>query len=312
MKVCFIGLGSIGTRHCLNLYTLCRQKGISLEVHAVRSSDRPLKETLSGIGIRTLRSYEEMDPNYDMIFVTNPTSMHYETLMKTGDKSHLFFIEKPVFDREDDNQEALPLSEGTVCYVAAPLRYTSVITAAREFVKTHDIYCARAISSSYLPDWRPGQDYRLTYSAHKDLGGGVAIDLIHEWDYLTMLFGMPESVQSMSGRYSDLEIDSEDLAVYIARYPTFLAEVHLDYFGRETQRELELYTKEGCTHFDIAHSRVVFPNGEIRQYKEEPNDKYLREMEYFMSLMEDGKKDSENSIRHACNVLRITKGAATE
>ncbi len=309
MKVCFIGLGSIGTRHCLNLDRICRERGIPLEIHAVRSSDRPLRESLAGMNIRGLRSFGEMDDQYDMIYVTNPTSLHYETLMRTGEKSRLFFIEKPVFDREEEDQAALPLAKDAVCYVAAPLRYTQVIAAARAFVKDHPIFCARAISSSYLPDWRPGQDYRQTYSAHKNQGGGVGIDLIHEWDYLTMLFGFPESVESMTGQFSDLEIDSEDLAVYIARYPKFLAEVHLDYFGRETRRELELYTKDGCWHFDIAHSRVVSPTGEVQQFREEPNDKYLRETEYFLSLAEKDHRPSENTIRHACQVLRITKGA---
>ena len=72
---------------------------------------------------------------------------------------------------------------------------------------------ARVICSSYLPDWRPGVDYRTVYSAHKALGGGVTIDLIHEWDYLVDLFGVPQKLYNFKGTYSDLEIDSDDLSV---------------------------------------------------------------------------------------------------
>ena len=45
----------------------------------------------------------------------------------------------------------------------------------------------------------------MTYSAHKDMGGGVSIDLIHEWDYLTYLFGMPSEIYSILDKVSDLE-----------------------------------------------------------------------------------------------------------
>lgn len=308
MKACFIGLGSIGTRHCLNLSQICKDNGIPLEIHAVRSTERPLRESLAGLGIKTLRSFEEMDSSYDLIFVTNPTSLHYETLMKVGMKSKRFFIEKPVFENWDEDLSALPISEDAVCYVAAPLRYTSVIQRAERFVKAHRIYSARAISSSYLPDWRPGQDYRKTYSASKALGGGVSIDLIHEWDYLFMLFGMPEGVYSMIGRYSSLEIDSDDLAVYIARYKDHLVELHLDYFGRKTRRELELYTEDGCWLFDITNACVVAPNGEKQAFEEDANDKYMREMKYFLSLVDGAQKESTNTLEHARRVLQITKG----
>ncbi len=308
MKVCFIGLGSIGTRHCFNLAQLSKEKQIPLEIHAVRSSDRPLKEQLKTLNIKGLSSYEEMDNSYDMIFITNPTSLHYQTLMKVGGRSKRFFIEKPVFENPNEDVSKLPLSEDAVCYVAAPLRYTNVIQEAKRFIQTHKIYSARAISSSYLPDWRPGQDYRQTYSANKALGGGVSIDLIHEWDYLFMLFGMPEKVFSLIGKYSHLEIDSDDLAVYIASYPTHLVELHLDYFGRETRRELELFTEDGCWTFDIAHSQIVSPDGTTEHFSEQPNDKYLQEMEHFLSFVTDKTKESDNTIQHACDVLSITEG----
>lgn len=309
MKVCFIGLGSIGTRHCVNLHQICKEKGIPLNIHAVRSSDRPLKEALQNLQIHSVTSYDQMDRDYDAIFITNPTSMHYETLLKVGERAKGFFIEKPVFERPEEEVRAIPLQDGAVCYVAAPLRYTGVVQMAEKLVQEHQVYSARAISSSYLPDWRPGVDYRTTYSAHRDLGGGVSIDLIHEWDYLTMLFGMPNCVYSAIGTYSHLEIDSDDLAVYIGVYPDKLVEVHLDYFGRKTVRKLELLTEVGCYTCDIAESQVECPDGSIIPFQEKLNDRYLNEMKYFLSILENGQIQNTNTMEHAAAVLKLTRGA---
>ena len=77
------------------------------------------------------------------------------------------------------------------------------------------------------------------------MGGGVTIDLIHELDYMVDLFGFPQESYNFKGTYSDLEIDSDDLSVYIARYKDKLCEVHLDYFGREYRRTCEVFVSEG-------------------------------------------------------------------
>lgn len=307
MKVCFIGLGSIGTRHCLNLSTICAQDGIPLTIHALRTGRRPLRDSLRALEIVPVTSYDEMDRDYDAIFITNPTSLHYETLLHTADKARCFFIEKPVFEKKETESE-LPLRPDAITYVAAPLRYTGAVQAAREIIAGRRVYCARAISSSYLPDWRPGVDYREVYSAHRDQGGGVAIDLIHEWDYLTMLFGFPEKVSSVIGKYSHLEIDSDDLAVYVAAYPDKAVEVHLDYFGRKTVRQLELFTEEGTFVCDIAEALLRCPDGTQKSFREDANDKYLAEMRYFLSLVRGESAESSNSIAHAQSVLQLTKG----
>ncbi len=49
-------------------------------------------------------------------------------------------------------------------------------------------------SGQYLPDWRPWQNYRESYSARQELGGGIILDGSHELDYICWLLGRPTEV----------------------------------------------------------------------------------------------------------------------
>ena len=302
MKALFCGVGSIGKRHIRNLISLEED----LELHLLRSTDRPLDEDIQSKVTKVAHSYEELDEWYDAIFITNPTYLHYDTMVHTKNLSDHFFVEKPIFDRDDISIEEFTLDPNKVYYVACPLRHTRVLMKAKEIVDESRVISARSISSSYLPAWRPGTDYRDTYSAHKDQGGGVKIDLIHEWDYLTHLFGFPEKSFELDGKYSDLEIDSEDYAIYIAAYKDKMVELHLDYFGRVTRRSCEIMTPDDFYIFDIANSRVLKNNEVLEEYSEEPNDKYIEEMKYFLKLM-NGETDNINDLKHSINVMKLTK-----
>ena len=308
MKVCFIGIGSIGKRHLQNLITCCNENGHSLEIHALRSNrnGKQLPTSFEQYIKRHAYAIDELDSHYDAIFITNPTDYHYETLINVANKSQYIFIEKPIFNTLDVDISKIPFKKDTVCYVAAPLRYCGVLQRLFEIVSPDDVYCARVICSSFLPDWRPDVDYRTIYSANKDAGGGVCIDLIHEWDYLHHFFGHPKKTHMLYGKVSDLEINSEDLAIYIAQYDNKLVEVHLDYFGRQTKRSIELFTKNGTICGDIANARITFTDGTAPiEFNEDRNTMYLREMNYFLSLVLNQQNTSTNNIEHAMQILSI-------
>ena len=115
------------------------------------------------------------------------------------------------------------------------------------------------------------------------MGGGVAIDLIHEWDYLSWLFGRPETVYCIKGIFSGLEIDSEDLAIYVAQRQNFSYELHLDYFGRKTIRELQIFMPEETVEADIANGQVRFlRSGKTINCKEDRNEYQAREIELIL------------------------------
>lgn len=306
LKVCFIGVGSIAKRHIRNLKNVCLKREISLHIDAVRRSN----STNDIEGIQHIYTSVEQTPNdYDVIFITNPTEMHYETLRKFHKKGKHFFIEKPVVSiTQLEKAQTFSVRNGSVYYVACPLRYNTVIQWVKKNVKPEDVFSVRSISSSYLPEWRPEQDYRNTYSAHKDLGGGVSIDLIHEWDYLTYLFGWPENVQSFIGKKSDLEIDSDDYAIYIAEYTNMIVELHLDYFGRKTIREIQLFTRDDTIIGDIANNRVRFlKSGRCLDFHEERDDFQRREITHFLDLI-SAAVETEEGYHHGIEVLKLSQG----
>jgi len=303
-----IGLGSIGVRHLCNLHTLLSERGVLPRIDAIRSLNRPLPLEAKMLLSDVYSAPQEAPDDYDAVFITNPTSMHYETIETMLGKTMHMFIEKPVFDRVVPDWKALPWRAGGIYYIACPLRYSRVIKYLKEYLLDRQIFSARCICSTYLPDWRPTADYRQSYSARAELGGGVRLDLIHEWDYLQYLFGVPSNVLVRHGKYSNLETSSEDLAIYLAEYPDKLISVHLDYFGRAARREVELYLEDEVVVGDIYDQRVRFLyKGTVVPLPQERNAMQREEIACFLDML-DGKCQNHNSVSQAVNTLQIALG----
>lgn len=298
MKYCFIGVGSIARKHINNIRKIDNESII----HAFRTGNSNYND-ISCIVDKELFDFSLLDSFYDAIFITNPTSLHYDTLYQFKDKSNCFFIEKPIFShyREDIFEEI----NDKITYIAAPLRFCAAVQYAKRLISEKGTPLSiRLISSSYLPEWRPGVDYRKTYSAHKSLGGGVNIDLIHELDYLVYLLGIPQKSIYINKKNSNLEIDSCDLSVSIHEYDNCVGEIHLDYFGRDKKRVCELYFNDNVIYIDIIHNEVCIKGADELSFKLEAKDMYLDEMKYFLSLIKNELK-SMNDVFEANSVLKI-------
>ncbi len=307
MKVCFCGLGSIGKRHVKNLLAMAREFEIDVEIHALRKTAGILDHRIKGAIAKEITDVNQLDRDYDIAFITNPTNLHYDTMETMADRTRHMFIEKPIFDDREYHISALHLNRDGIYYVAGPLRHSGVIQTMKEIIENEKVCCVRAICSSYLPDWRPDTDYRRSYSARKARGGGVAVDLIHEWDYLTFLFGFPREVYHICGTYSQLEIDSDDTAVYIADYKDKVVELHLDYFGRVERREVEIFTETGTIVGDFINHTISFTDGRKNIYfQEDKNDIYLKEMRWFLDHIV--KNQSLNNMEDCYSILKIALG----
>jgi len=307
-KIAIIGFGSIGTRHFDNITSVLKERTSSFAIDLIRSGNG--KALIKDVEKHINHTYSISDsiPNdYDAIFVANPTHLHYSTIQQFSTHTKNMFIEKPVFDTTNISIDDLQLNGHGQYYVACPLRYTSVIQYMKNLCEQESVLCARTICSSYLPDWRPDQNYESTYSAHIEQGGGVSIDLIHEWDYLCYLFGQPEQVFNISGKFSKLNIDCEDVSLYIAKYPHMAVEIHLDYFGRKPIREIQVFTDKDTIVGDLINSEIRYlKSGEVVSVKQERNDFYRKEIEHFFDIIQ-GEVPNDNNIDMALQTLKLAK-----
>lgn len=304
MKALFIGVGSIGKRHIKDFYNECKRNGVTPEIHAFRRAINDLGELNDYVSAQITEIGDE--DRYDVAFITNPTNLHYDVLLKCKGKVNYYYVEKPIFDNTNYDLTELDINSEN-SYIACPMRHTLTYRKLKEIVDNNRVFSSRIICSSYLPEWRKGIDYRKNYSAIREMGGGVTLDLIHEMDYLLDLFGKPEVSYNLKGQYSDLEITSDDLSVYILKFKNMICEVHLDYFGRKATRTCEVFTHDGTYVADFYGETITCPNGNVLDCHTIENEEYVNEMEYFYRFIMGGEKSINPPIQ-AIETLKLSLG----
>ncbi len=119
---------------------------------------------------------------------------------------------------------------------------------------------------------------------------------------------MPTECYQLINKVSNLEIDSDDLAVYIGRNGKTTFEVHLDYFGRTAQRTLDLFTSADTIHCDLIAGTINYlKRGEAISLACERNSFQMAEIAHFFDII-NNKTINDSTPEHAFQVLKIAKG----
>ncbi len=301
MKVLIVGLGSIARKHI----TAIKQLTENAEFFAWRfSRDSPTFENV----INLFSEDEVKEHTFDFAIISNPTSEHKSSLSKLLELKIPLFIEKPLFEKigEEEKEivqriEALKIPS----YVACNLRFLECIQFIKKEIQGKRINEVNIYCGTYLPNWRPGEDFRKSYSANRDLGGGVHIDLIHELDYTYWLFGVPVKTDSQFSHSSSLNISAFDYANYRWQYEGFIATVILNYYRKDSKRSLEIVCEHGTYHVDLLKNEVSFMGEKIFSSSQNILDTYQSQMDFFLkyTLMEN---DSNfNTATEAYEILNL-------
>jgi predicted dehydrogenase len=318
MRFVVVGAGSIGQRHLRNLVALGH------EVVAVLEPDGARREEAARLTTRALVTGDEasaFDREADAALVCSPTVHHVAHARDALRRGLHVFVEKPLSHTLagiDTLVEEAARGRRTVL-VGCNLRFLSSLQLVKRLLDDGRIgrpLSARAHCGYYLPFWRPATDYREGYGARQATGGGIILDSIHEFDYLTWLLGRPREVFAYAGKLSALEIDTEDTADVLMRFDYgTVANVHLDYLQRTYRRSCDVIGEDGLIAWDYISQSVTVYGKEDRRMEvfqesinTERNQMFVDEIRHFVRCAETGEPPALDAVGGR-TVLEVTLAA---
>ncbi len=292
MKILIVGYGSIGRRHLSSFQRVRPGYQYALLRRAAKAGEQ------YPAGVQVFDDINEAHKySADLTCICTPSQNHHLDLEQLLPSIQNIFLEKPVAT----NLEALDLSANLIkkikgkFFYGCVMRFHPALVALKEIAEkqefgrplAYQIHCG-----SYLPDWRPNQDYSSLYSARAE-SGGVVLDLIHEFDYAQWCFGTIEKLIGLKAKTSSLKIDSYDSCSASLRHADgILGNISLNYFQRKSVRSCSLIMENGQADLDLLSGRIIVSDQSgkqtARDYLISRDQQFDLQAEAMISCLESG------------------------
>ena len=326
MKFMIAGMGSIGRRHLRNLKALGEE-----DILLYRSGRSTLQDDELDGYITETELDVALAHKPDAVIVSNPTALHLDVAIPAAEAGCHLLLEKPIsnnMERVDELLVAVKSGGGKVL-VGYQFRFHPGLQAVKRVLEEELIgvpVSVRAHWGEYLPDWHPWEDYRRSYAARKDLGGGVVLTLCHPFDYLRWLLGEVVSTSGLVGHAGDLGVEVEDVVDAVLEFSSgAIGSVHLDYYQRPSTHLLEIIGTKGTIRWDNTDGCVNIYTDKKDHWESislpkafERNDMFLAEMKHFLDIARGQVEpicnldDGIRTLKVALSILASASGKRIE
>ena len=310
-KILVVGYGSIGKRHVENLLSI---SNLEIIVCTKRNDINKLKKHTKVY--HTINQSLKEKP--DIGIIANETSLHIPTAIKLAKEGLDLFLEKPLSNSLKDVEKlhAIVKKKKLITQMGCNLRFHPCIKKIKSLIeqqKIGKIISAQVQNCSYLPDSHRWEDYRKSYAARKDLGGGVILtNAIHEIDYMYWFFQEVENVISMSGKFSDLDVTAEDYAPSLLKFKNkIIGELHLDYFQRPEFRSCKIRGTKGEIYWDSVDNCVDVFNMNKKRWETKFDSGFSNNLDTYSSYVEELKHFLKCVKRRKETINDLEQGVAT-
>jgi predicted dehydrogenase len=258
-RILFIGLGGAGQRHLRLFKENSPQK---TELIAYRSSsktpllnpDFTVNNSTSLEELYAVKIYNNLDDainsSPDLVVISTPSSLHMNYAQLCAEKGINIFIEKPLSHNHEGfkNLYDTVINKKLFFQVGFQRRFHPHLKEINSIIKNSEIGPVTNVImnvASYVPFWHPYEDFKELYACREDLGGGVLLTEIHEFDICIWYFGKPSSVTCVGGTYSNVGLDVEDTVHVTLDYINFSVQVNLTFWQKHAERSLFIAGEKG-------------------------------------------------------------------
>ena len=311
-RIVVIGAGSIGRRYVDNLVRLGYK-----QIYVLRQTRKVITNLNQAVNIVT--NWEDIIKLKPFAaFICNPTSMHIDSAIRLAKAGVHILVEKPLshsLERITELKEIL-IFQKVYLHVGYMMRHHPAFIDLNSLSQDQAFGKLISIQSKwgeYLPDWHPWEDYRTSYAAKKELGGGVSLTLSHEIDLINWLVrSRVEKWFVLKNYSSNLEVDVESGAEIILKFKNGIkANIHLNFYEKCKERFIKLVYENVTVLIDFVENSMTIKNvGKKINYSEyDRNDLFISQINFFMMKIKTfKKKDVLENINESLKIIKICNG----
>jgi predicted dehydrogenase len=308
------GAGSIGERHIQVLQQLgCKR------IHVFRQRLLPYR-TIDSESVNTMTRWEDvLSIKPFAAIICTPSRMHARQLAQCLESQMHVLVEKPLIasDEESRQLERILLNQPAQSMhvqVAYMLRYHPFVLAVKEMMAANTYGPLLKIITywgEYLPAWHPWEDYRQSYAAKTELGGGVALTLSHDVDLIChLLNAQPENCHTVKQHFSPLEVQTDSAAEIVMKFESgVVTNTHLNFFEKHPRRYYRFLFEEATVEYDYLENELrTAHQGKISKTSFsgfERNDMFRAQFLDFYKRCNEPNHIA--SLHHITQALSITK-----
>jgi len=316
LSVLVAGCGSIGRRHIQNLVALKVGKITAFDVDEAQQAK--IQRELDVEVFPSLSQALELRPT--AIIVATPTDQHIPVALQAARQNCHLFIEKPLSYSLGAVGELCSeiKTRGLVSMVACNMRFhpgPALVKTLLDSDAIGKVLSARIHVGSFLPGWRPWQDYRRSYSASPESGGAV-LDCIHEIDLALWYFGAGEVIAAVSLPAESIGLEVDGLVEILLRHRSdVITSLHLNFIQCDYHRSCQIIGSTGTIYWDFGQAKVrLFADRgtTVKEFSQPPdwqiNQMYVDELAHFLSAV-CGRESVTNPVSDSLDALRIALAA---
>jgi predicted dehydrogenase len=242
MKVLLVGLGRWGKNH---LKTLKRMDvGIYLsDVDEIQLKDWMCDEIPSD---HKSTNYQDFISKVDAVVIATPTDSHLKICRDAFKRKKDVFVEKPIALTSKDAIRMVNESDklGLILQVGHIYRYHPATSEVKHIIEEKTLGNIKYAYGHFMGFKRPRMDVGVTQT-----------DAIHYFDLFNYLFGLPNSVISVTKNYLNLPLD--DTSISILDYQGKMVLIEAGYLAPETKRDIAIIGDKGNLYCDFQKNHLV-------------------------------------------------------
>ena len=267
-RVLIVGAGGIGRRHIRGFQATGRADLALVEPDAGR---RAAVAEEFGIAAAHADLAAADLPGHDLAVICAPAHRHVELMQACAAARLPFLVEKPLAVTLEGVDAALAAVEaaGILARVGYIRRIAPEVIALREQIAAGRIGAVKLAylnASQDFPRYRP--DYRDTYYARPEMGGGAILDAAsHSFDLLISLMGRPVTVGAMYDRLVLEGSRTEDTCLITIRFESgAMASLTINQFQKRNAATSEFIGPLGNLQLD--HATLSFTEDDSGHWSE--------------------------------------------